>query len=162
MLAVFSLSFIGCSEDMDYKKACEEKDFPKAYNIVDNLKQIEVDKHSEFMAEPSHKWWNGNYNKDRDKKEVEYEAAKKKASEAERYVILQEAMMLLEQGDNSSLMRIVGIVKEHDAEWLFDDLIEIANRIDDTELSERLLKMKRKRKNSYTNAEAVPVDEIER
>ena len=32
------INLTGCGgEDMDYKKACSEKDWPKAYSIVDNL-----------------------------------------------------------------------------------------------------------------------------
>ena len=38
-------------------------------------------------------------------------------------------------------MRIVGIVKEHQAEWLYDELIDVAQRIGDEELAEKILNM---------------------
>jgi hypothetical protein len=112
LLAVISLILclfvIGCtsSPEDDYRKACEEHDFIKAYQIVDDLDKelLNVD-------------------------DDHYYVALARADEAKRYVIVQEAMYLLEQGGDANLMRIVGIVKEHQAEWLYDELIDVCRAL---------------------------------
>lgn len=118
--SVFCVFVIGCtsSPENDYRKACEEHDFIKAYQIVDDLdkERLNVD-------------------------DDHYYVALGRADEAKRYVIVQEAMYLLEQGGDANLMRIVGIVKEHEAEWLYDELIDVAQRIGDEELAEKILNM---------------------
>ncbi len=141
LLCVFSFVFMSCSQsgqDLDYKKACEEKDFLKAYQIVDKLKEETSIKKQEY------------YNKqvvviigeEDDGSEVsdpEYNEAKKKSDEAERYVILQEAMFVLETQGTNGLIRIIGIAKEHNAEeWLYSELADIARKIGDSELEERI------------------------
>lgn len=117
---IFCVFVIGCtsSPENDYRKACEEHDFIKAYQIVDDLDKelLNVD-------------------------DDHYYVALARADEAKRYVIVQEAMYLLEQGGDANLMRIVGIVKEHQAEWLYDELIDVAQRIGDEELAEKILNM---------------------
>lgn len=143
-IAIFAVYTItSCSnekkDDLNYKKACELKDFSTAYEIVDKLKEIELAKHSEYEAEPHDVFWGGpNY--DKDKKRVEYEAAKKNASEAERYVVMQEAMYVLESQGADGLMRILGITKEHEdcAGWLYNELLDITSRMGDKELYEKM------------------------
>ncbi len=115
-----------------YKKACASKDFEKAYEIVDKMKKetsqakvkMEVDRDSPFCYPKS---------------KAEYEESEKRSTEAERYVVLQEAITVLENEGTNGLMRIVGIAKEHDAEsWLYDELKDIARKIGDTALENEL------------------------
>ena len=56
-----------------------------------------------------------------------------------RYVVLQESMVVLEESGEGGLMRIVGIAKEHNAEsWLFSELADVAQKIGDTDLEEKI------------------------
>lgn len=132
--SVFIIAMTSCGpsfgKDLDYRKACEEKDFVKAYEIVDILKE-------EINYAKTTSWY-GDLNR-----EPHVRAAREKAAEAEKYVVLQESMMLLENGDDSSLMRIVAVAKEHNADrWLYDELIDVATKISRNDLAEKLKKMK--------------------
>lgn len=64
-----------------------------------------------------------------------------RSDEAERYVILHEAMYVLEQGEESSLMKIAFIAKEHKANWLFGELEDVAHQMGDEELAQKLSSM---------------------
>lgn len=115
-------------ESLNYKKACELKDFPTAYEIVDKLKE---------KTSKAKVWYEGHTYLD--DAGPEYIAAKEKSDEAERYVVLQESLMVLESEGSNGLMRIIGIAKEHNAEgWLYSELIDVANKIGDTDLAERI------------------------
>ena len=143
VLFCFCLVFINCNgnknNDLNYRQACEEQDFSKAYNIVDQLKQISLEKNLEWKEAQS-KY--GTMSRKQEGPYEEYVAAEAEADKAYRYVVLQEAMLLLEKGDDGSLMRIVGLAKEHDADsWIYDELIDIANKIGNEELANRLKKM---------------------
>jgi len=138
------------SQDLDYRKACEEKDFVRAYEIVDKLRQevsdakIDYDKASEHIK---HKGIFGEgpgpapleeYGEAKGK----YEVAQKEFAKAERYVILQEAIYVLESQGTEGLMRVVGIAKENNAEsWLYSELLDVAKKIGDTELAEKIQNM---------------------
>ena len=130
---IMLINLTGCGgEDMDYKKACSEKDWPKAYSIVDKLKQ---------EALPYYEKWqkaNGTRYSWAIEAEVNYYAAVSKYEEAYRYVVLQETMSELEQGN---LMRIAAIVKEQNADWVYEELIQIAESIGEKDLSQKLTEM---------------------
>jgi len=127
--------------DRDYKKACEVKEFNTAYEIVDKLIEETNKAKAQWKSEQGLFARKG----DREKYQVEYEAAKKKSSEAEKYVILQESLFVLESDDPNSLVRIVGIAKEHNAEdWLYSELIDIEEKVGNSELVEKLKKMNKK------------------
>ena len=71
-----------------------------------------------------------------------YEVAQREFAKAERYVILQEAIYVLESQGAEGLMRIVGIAKENNSEdWLYDELLDVANKIGDKELAEKIQNM---------------------
>ena len=70
--------------------------------------------------------------------EVKYNAAMSEYEEACRFVVLQETMSELEQGN---LMRIAAIVKEQNADWVYEELIQIAESIGEKELSQKLTEM---------------------
>ena len=73
------------------------------------------------------------------KTKATYEVAQRNFVEAEKYVILQEAIYVLESEGAEGLMRIVGIAKEHNAEeWLYSELLDVTNKIGDTDLAERI------------------------
>ena len=136
MAMILSLSFgmclASCSQDLDYKKACAEKDWPKAYAIVDKL---------EAEANPYYVEWkkaNGTRHSWAIEAQEKYYASMRKYEEAKRYVVLQEAMSELEQGN---LMRIAAIVKEQDATWVYKELIEICESIGDDDLTQKIKRM---------------------
>ena len=111
-------------ESLNYKKACELKDFSTAYEIVDKLKD------------------NALYEKTHQILEEYILDAEKKYKEAEKYVVLQEAITVLEENGTNGLGRIVGIAKEHDAEsWLYEELLDVAKKIGDTDLTEEIIKI---------------------
>ena len=119
-------------QSQNYRKACELKEFLTAYQIVDKLKEetSEAKSHYELTKDMSMIG---------DQRLSDYNEAKKKSDEAERYVVLQEAMLVLESEGTNGLMRIVGIAKEHSAEgWLYSELLDIAKKIGDNDLKERI------------------------
>ena len=138
--AVFSLT--SCTdekkemiESLNYKKACELKDFQTAYEIVDKLKEVTSKKKVRARGDANAADEGYSYAVE---SVSEYEEAKKVSDEAEKYVVLQEAITVLEESGTNGLMRIVGIAKEHNAErWLYSELLDVANKIGDTDLAER-------------------------
>ncbi len=130
---IMLINLTGCGgEDMDYKKACSEKDWPKAYSIVDKLKQEALPHYEKWQSA------NGTRYGWAIEAEVNYNAAMSKYEEAYRYVVLQETMSELEQGN---LMRIAAIVKEQNADWVYEELIQIAESIGEKDLSQKLTEM---------------------
>ena len=107
-------------ESRDYKTPCEKHDFVKAYKAVDKLKQ---DAQNERFDPTAQSNYTNNY------------------EEALKYVVLQEALYVLEENGEKGLPRIVGIVKEHDANWLYEELIDTYQAIGDDDLVEQLMKM---------------------
>ena len=130
------LIMTSCNQDLDYKKACEEKNFIKAYKIVDYLKgQTSEKKIQWYEAKKADRLFPGQSESDY----TEYCESKEKSDEAERYVILQETLYVLESQGSEGLVRIVGIGKEHNAEdWLYSELLDVANKIGDSELAVRI------------------------
>lgn len=155
MVTIVSMLFVltSCgqsSQDLDYRKACEEKDFVRAYEIVDKLRQevsdakIDYDKASERIKDK------GLFGegpgpaslKDYGEAKGKYEVAQEEFAKAERYVILQEAIYVLESQGTEGLMRVVGIAKENNAEnWLYDELLDVTNKIGNKELAEKIQNM---------------------
>lgn len=133
LAVVFSLS--NCTsekakliEDLNYRKACEMKDYLTAYEIVDKLKEKTLEWKIKYDIDYNNQYVRSNY--------VETE---KKSDEAEKYVVLNEAISVLESEGSHGLMRIIGIAKEHDAEpWLYYELIDVAMKIGDSDLEERI------------------------
>ena len=126
-LALLLLSSCNENKDFDYRKACEERDFERAYIIVDNMFSDVAEKKAKYRGTDD---W------------AKVLDAEEKAKEAKRYVILQEALMLMENGDDASLMRIVAIAKEHAADdWLFEELADVAHKIGNEDLACRLEEM---------------------
>ena len=126
-------------DNNDFRKACELKEFLTAYKIVDKLKEftserkVKADKEAQ-AAEKGYSYAIGYVSK--------YKEAQKVSDEAERYVILQESMFVLESEGVNGLMRIVGIAKEHNSEdWLYPELLDVAKKIGDSDLAERLQNM---------------------
>ena len=133
--SIFIIAMTSCSQDLDYKKACEEKDFVKAYQIVDMLKEDAAQKSADWYG--TDPMFSGS---EKEEKLALSLNAQEKSEEAERYVILQEAMYVLESQGTNGLMRIVGIGKEHHAEWwLYPELLDVAKKIGDTDLENRIM-----------------------
>ena len=135
MSFVIALTSCSKSQDLDYKKACEEKDFEKAYQIVDIIKEDAAQTIAD--NEP-----NGFDDEDMFHKLAIQRKARVKVEEVEKYVVLQESMYVLESQGTNGLIRIVGIAKEHNAErWLYKELLDIAKKIGDNDLVERINNM---------------------
>ena len=130
--SVFIIAMTSCSEDLDYKKACAEKDWPKAYAIVDILSE----KEQKLQVDYETLWYE---NDEKREARSKYNNAHENYINALRYVVLQESMVVLEESGEGGLMRIVGIAKEHNAEsWLFSELADVAQKIGDTDLEEKI------------------------
>lgn len=149
-MLLISTSCRQIGQDLDYRKACEEKDFVRAYEIVDLLRQevseakVDYDEASEGVKD------NGLFGEGPGPAPLEaygkakgkYEVAQREFAKAERYVILQEAIYVLESQGTEGLMRVVGIAKENNAEsWLYSELLDVAKKIGDTELAEKIQNM---------------------
>jgi len=121
----------GYFQDKDYKTPCEEKDFAKAYEVVDILKEIAstCESRSDGGGAEAKSWY------------TDYQNARAAAEEAERYVVLQEGLYMLEQGDDVGLMKIAVIAKEHNADWLYKELESVARSTGNDELVEKIIKM---------------------
>jgi hypothetical protein len=125
------LAFVSCAHDLDYRKACEEGDWDRAYKIVEELKEEAQD----WNAKKSEVGW-GKY-------EEKINAANENYNTALKYVVLQESLFVLEEKGTDGLARIIGIAKEHNADsWLYDELLDVAKKMGDEELSNKLMNMK--------------------
>ena len=139
-------------ENLNYRKACELKEFSIAYEIVDLLKKKTSEKK---VRADGNKEYAANRLSFALEDVSEYEEAKKVSDEAERYVVLQESLMVLESEGTNGLMRIVGIAKEHNAEsWLYSELLDVANKIGDKDLADRIQNM-----NKFAVSESVIIPE---
>ena len=136
MVFTAMFSFMSCSEDLDYRKACAEKNWPKAYDIVDKIKEQANEYYAKYASANGTRY---------DWALEAYENCKstnKKYVEALKYVVLQEALVVLEESGENGIMRIVGIAKEHDAEnWLYSELLDAAKKIGDDNLVSRFQKI---------------------
>ena len=144
LFAVCSVLFLsimvsGCSKDLNYVKACEEKDWAKAYAIVDDLRED----YEELKEDYSYYSHSSDVSDMRKSKELDEKCdhARAKYHEAKKYVVFHEAMYVLEENGVNGLLRIAGIAKEHDAEWLYDELIDVAKKTGDKDLEEKLENM---------------------
>lgn len=132
MLCAMSIALAGCSgenysaNESAYKEACEQGDFIKAYDIVDGIKK-EADKH---LA-------NSNGMDDRDEA-MAFDVAYSKYKEAEYYVVLHEAIYVLENQGIDGLVKIALLVKEHDADWLYKELLDVVKAMNNKELEKKL------------------------
>lgn len=136
LFLLLTCSFLSsCTEDTDYKKACAEQNWEKAYKIVDGLKEEAVDLHKTYLSE-------GASHGTKSRKALQYEEQSRMKQidymKAKQYVVLQEALSVLEENGKEGIMRIVGIAKEHDAEkWLYSELRDTAKKIGDDDLVQR-------------------------
>jgi hypothetical protein len=142
-------------ENLNYRKACEIKDFDIAYQIVDKLKEATSWLKIQY---DDYKGRGSSYTSEYRSK---YEEAKKKSDEAERYVVLQEAMLVLESEGSNGLMRIVGIAKEHKVEgWFYSEMADLAKKIGDPELEEKFNNMKPMSGSDDLNEGIIPSQKI--
>lgn len=140
MLCAMSVAIASCSDSSnsnshgDYKEACEEGDYQKAYSIINELKH-EMQEYENENAEDM-----AGLRPDRDKLAI-YRNLQKNFEDAEHYVVLQEATYILESQGMEGLTKIALIVKEHDAEWVYKDLADIAIAMGNDSLETRLEKL---------------------
>ena len=125
-------------EPTDYKEACEQHDFQKAYSIVNELKKEmqEYENENADQIRDGEEGWS--YGQD---EFATYENLKENYEEAEHYVVLQEATYILESQGLDGLVKISMVVKEHDAQWVYADLIDIAVAMGNEDLVIRLKKL---------------------
>lgn len=87
-----------------------------------------------------------------------YESCKKlerytRTEEDEKYIIIHEATSVLESQGVEGLPKIAFIVKEHNADWLYKDLVDIAEAMGNEDLVIRLKKLAGIPVNEYSNEE---------
>lgn len=135
--------FISCGGyGTDYKKACEKQDWKAAYEIVDKLK-------AQYEEAVTKKEETRQFGYITGKERPEFKRAKKESEqklqsyeEALHYVVLQEAISVIEEDGVNGIQRIIGIAKEHNADsWLYGELCIMAAQSGDTELSNELMNM---------------------
>lgn len=122
----------------DYKEACSNHDWDTAYKIVDSKREemqsyyVKMRQHQDdFLGD------------EKDKYSAEYDTAKEEYEKAFHYVVLQEAIAMLEDQGEDGITRIVGIAKEHEAEsWLYNELLDIAKKIGDDVLVDRFQELR--------------------
>ena len=123
----------------DYRKACTNQDWDNAYEIVDELNKPVQYYLKEYEHRKASKGEKDGYTAEY---KAQYESAKKSYEEALRYVVLQEAMVTLEESGENGIMRIVAIAKEHKAEdWLYKEMLDVAKKIGDDGLTDRFKKI---------------------
>lgn len=134
----FFATLLSCGEDMNYRKACEKKDWPKAYDIAYKIKEEGQPYYEKYVSANGARYgWALEAKAKYDHQEQQYQ-------EAIRYIVLQEAMTVLDENGENGIMRIIAIAKEHKAEsWLFRELIEIAQQSGDESLVSRLQGIRR-------------------
>ena len=125
----------------DYKKACELGEIEKAYAIVEDMKiemqeyENENKKDIEDGKDSARTW------RVPRKKFAKFTNLKSNYEEALHYVVLYESTKLLEDNGVEGLTRIAFIVKEHNAPWVYGDLLDLAKAMGDDVLVERLEKL---------------------
>lgn len=145
ILCTMGVALVGCegisigNSNVDYKEACEQGDFQKAYAAVNKLKKEMQDFENRYGKEIRYcreGYWNIG-----EGKLSEFENLENNYKDAEYYVVLQEATYILESQGLDGLVKIAMIVKEHHAEWVYDDLIDIAVAMGNDELVDRMKKL---------------------
>lgn len=148
MLCVMAVALASCGgsstaekepeEPEDYIEACEQGEFIKAYSVVNKLKgkmQNYENGHAGNIQ-----WGREGLSIGMDELAT-YNNLKKNFEDAERYVVLQEATFILESQGLEGMTKIAMIVKEHDAKWLYKDLIDIAIAMGNDEMADRMKKL---------------------
>lgn len=122
----------------DYKEACEQHDFQKAYTFVNELKKEMQEYENEEAAYIAYAMEGNTVFQEYLAKYTNLET---NFTDAEHYVVLQEATYILESQGLDGLVKIAMIVKEHNAEWVYEDLIDIAVAMGNDELVDRMKKL---------------------
>lgn len=123
---------IGGSTTENYKEACEQHEFQKAYSFVNELKKEMQEYQNQNGWAIKNNWEN---------ETAEYNNLKNNYEEAEHYVVLQEAAYILESQGLEGLVKISMVVKEHNAQWVYAELIDIAVAMGNEDLVIRLKKL---------------------
>lgn len=147
--AATAFYFIFCGSDFksfeaDYKKACDANDYELAHEMLtamngDLLKYQEDNKDAMEGALGKHSLV---YRSDEEKVRL-FETYYNEYKEIERYVILHETTYILESQGLAGLPRIAFLVKQYDADWLYDSLQDIALSLGNKEIITRLELMKK-------------------
>lgn len=143
MLCAMGIALASCgggstTEKEHYKEACEQHDFQKAYSIVNELKK----EMQEYENENAYEIRSGEEGMVFGQDEfATYKNLKENYEEAEHYVVLQEATYILESQGLDGLVKISMVVKEHNAQWVYAELIDIAVAMGNEELENRLQKL---------------------
>lgn len=121
-----------------------------------------------FLKEPVTQWYDNNNIESYTKEYKEnceqgdyakaYEVCKKmerykSTADDEKYIVMHEATSVLESQGVEGLPRIAFIVKEHNADWLYKDLVDIAEAMGNEDLVIRLKKLAGIPVNEYSNEE---------
>lgn len=119
----------------DYKKLCEQGEFQKAYSIVEKYK-ADMQKYNVAHAAAIKLGEKGI--SDYTRNSEAYKSLRNKYEEAKKYVVLQESIYIIENQSINGITRLMVVAKEHDANWLFKELVDVAVGLGDEDLIERL------------------------
>lgn len=150
----------------DYKEACENKAWIEAYKLCEEIKAEaesitrDIEKAQEKAQEAygdyreakasrfTHRSRSAKlYEEYEGLQKIVYSKEKQQAEklqlyeDAVNYVILQEATSVLESQGLEGMPKIAFIVKEHNADWLYKDLVDIAEAMGNEDLVIRLNKL---------------------
>lgn len=126
----------------DYRAACEQGDFLKAYSIVDEIKLKMQEYENSYAKDINEGLSRGSYAVSwEQERAAKFTNLKQNFEDAEHYVVLQECTYILESLGFEGLVKIAMTVKEHKADWVYKDLIDIAVAMDNEALADRLRKL---------------------
>ena len=135
--------------EQEYREACENKEFAKAYGAVAELRDIYTKASTQCPSESEGKVSFEEYANF----EIGVQNAHDNYLNAEKYVVIQEALTALETNGKNGLGRVAIIAKEHpmhgncffcgdkidrEHRWLYNTLLEYATSADDEELQEKI------------------------
>lgn len=161
MLCAMGIALASCGDnaekksaelEQDYREACENKEFAKAYAAVAELRDI----YTEISAqEPEYTKDIGQHLTDRANHAHKRNAAHENYLKAEKYVVIHEALTAIETNGTNGLGRVAIIAKEHpmcacrfckndekskynNPSWIYEVLLEYAKSSGDEELQTRI------------------------
>lgn len=111
-------------------KACENRDWSKAYEILDRYKKNMENAYTRYQESKGILY-------DGADERAEYYRENSNYLDARKYIVVQECVYLLESDGISALPRIHMVMKEHDCDY-YDDIIEIAITMNNPDLVQQL------------------------
>ena len=131
--------------ETDYKEACAKQDWVKAYSWVQKYREEEVKARIDANSVSRSRVGSKNYHHVVRQRHDLANYYQSKYEEGIRYVAMQECLYIIDNYGANGVLRIIGIAKEHGIEnWLFDELLDVAEKMGDEELIQKFKNMSQK------------------